>query len=358
MEKAHKYRRLNQIRYTLPHVSQVALAKYCAKAASGELPEVHATRFIREARNSEALQDTKFGKLIVTISLEKAKGGTVDVEVVHPLAYLWAAAQCERYATFLRHALDTHVPSATNPWDIILYADEAKPGNRLKTDNRRSVQAVYMNILSLGSAVLSKEDTWLTLGAVRSCDIFECEGGMAQLFGALLKMMFSSTSHDLRYSGVGLDLHGGGQMRLFAKVGCILGDECALHSVWMNKGSGGTKCCIHCINITDKDWKCAPFVAGHHILKPYNQVCRLSDCMLHSRESVLDIIDKLVAAKHTLGKGEFGELEQLHGWSYSKHSLLVDPWLRGIVDPTQHNVFDWVHVLLQGLWHMLFISSC
>ena len=148
-----------------------------------------------------------------------------------------------------------------------MYSDEAKPNNKLKPGNRRSREATYLNILQLGSHVFAKEDTWLTLAAVRSSDIAQCEAGMAQLMAAVLRMMFDSNSHDLRHSGINLELHGGGSFKLWADPGLILGDECALHSIFIDKGSSGTRPCIHCLNIVDKLWKGATGVEEHSQIK-------------------------------------------------------------------------------------------
>ena len=138
----------------------------------------------------------------------------------------------------LRQAYDKTPCSVDRPWRVILYNDEAKPGNKIKQWNKRSMECIYLSFLELGPACLSKEDFWLCIGAIKSTDVELC---MAQVMCKILKRLFQQGGYDLRFSGCNVDLPDGSSIRIIAKLGVMLGDEAALHATWNCKGSGGTK---------------------------------------------------------------------------------------------------------------------
>eukprot|EP00959_Pyramimonas_sp_CCMP1952_P379612 7951644-Pyramimonas_sp.AAC.1 len=78
---------------------------------------------------------------------------------------------------------------------------------------------------------------------------------MAQLMGAIRLRMLNPHRRHLRRAGVEIDYgaHGDG-LRLHTPLGIMLGDEAALHSAWLCKGSGWTKCRMQCLNIVNKNW--------------------------------------------------------------------------------------------------------
>ena len=113
--------------------------------------------------------------------------------------------------------------SASAPWGVCIYSGEAKPGNRLKQDNKRALQNVYLTMMDFGAHALAKEDFWLCCASVKSADIAKCPGGMAQLIGGLLKLMFNPDGHHLGLNCITLDLPDGSSLRLVATLACVLG---------------------------------------------------------------------------------------------------------------------------------------
>ena len=66
-----------------------------------------------------------------------------------------------------------------------------KPGNKMKRDNRRACQNIYISFFDFGGAALSKEDFWLTSATLRVCDLKYVEGGLSQVTKQMLKLMFN-----------------------------------------------------------------------------------------------------------------------------------------------------------------------
>ncbi|CAK0866209.1 unnamed protein product, partial [Prorocentrum cordatum] len=346
--RAQKLQRLNSIRHELPHVSKRALAAFCSKSRRDELPYISSTRDVRAARDMDALQLTPYGPTIVRADLEMKDGRRFTPEVVNPLAYLYAAAKCQRFADILEETYSRSPCSVSRPWGLVFYSDECKPGNKLKQLNKRAVQNVYFSVLDFGPWVLCKEDMWLCLASARALDISQCEGGMAQLMGALLRLT-SHDGHDLRLAGITLDLPSGRSLRIHAKISCLLGDESGLHSMWMSKGSSGVKPCLHCANVVNKGWVGADFMEGS-MFKDYTQVRSLRECVPHTKETIVAMIDRLAADAGVVNKGTLAERERLYGWTHSRHNMLNDRVLRPLLDPARQNTYDWAHNILQGLF--------
>ena len=74
--------------------------------------------------------------------------------------------------------------------------------------------------------------------------------------------------------------------RIHAKLGMLLGDETALHAIWQCKGSSGTKACCVCMNIVGS-WHAVDEIGDGHFLKDMCDVMRLSDCVSHTKETIL-----------------------------------------------------------------------
>ena len=352
MERQAKYQRITSLRNRLPRCTQRALAAFIAESKRGDLPDITSRQDIRDARDAIVSSVTPYGPLIQDIKLRGTQNNDVLVKVVNPLAMMYLAAQKKHFGSVLKSAASSHMCSCAHPWKLCLYADEAKPGNRKKQDNRRALQNIYFSLLEFGAAALAKEDLWLVAGTVKANVVLGVEAGMSQLIGGILKLFFSSTGHNVEKAGMTLLLHDGTTMRLFLKLSCILGDESALHQIWMCKGSSGIRCCLECPFIAGRSWTAAAHIADGARLKRFHDVCTIQECERHSKQSVLAIIDGLGADKLVLGKGKFEEKQTVLGFVHNASSILCDPELREIIDPSSQNTYDWVHNVCQGCWQI------
>ena len=62
------------------------------------------------------------------------------------------------------------------PWGLVFYSDEVTPGNALKANNRRKMQAIYWSFAQFGPDALSHERSWFLLTCVRSKTVDKCAG--------------------------------------------------------------------------------------------------------------------------------------------------------------------------------------
>ena len=194
-------------------MSHTAWAAFSKVAQSGDLPKISRRQDVRIARDLEALQDTPYGKLIQTVELKKPDSSTLAIDVAHPICYLYAASKCNHFSNLLKTTFQRHPCSAEAPWSLCLYSDQAKPGNKMRQQNKRSSENIYITFLEFGTAALAKEANWLCVAAAQAFEISKIESGMAQLTAAILDMCFSKTSHNMRLAGVGIDLEDGTSFR-------------------------------------------------------------------------------------------------------------------------------------------------
>ena len=93
------------------------------------------------------------------------------------------------------------------------------------------------------------QEVWFEVLFVRSNLVGTVKGGVSSILRALLNTFFNPNTHDLRRSGVCLDLKTGNSLHLWISLDIVVADEAALHYMYGCKGAGGLKCCLLCQNI-------------------------------------------------------------------------------------------------------------
>ena len=170
------------------------------------------------------------------------------------------------------------------------------------------------------------------------------QGGVSALIKVLLHTFFDRDRHDISTAGILLTLHDGSEVRLFVTFGLLLADEAALHSAYQCKGSSGLKPCALCQNIFDGKSVRGIVERDTRDWARYHTCCNPKEFVLHTPESITAILTKLAGAIHTMSATKFGELTTRLGFNFVENSLLLDPVMRSLVDPSEHLMYDWMHV--------------
>ena len=162
---------------------------------------------------------------------------------------------------------------------------------------------------------------------------------------AVLNCFFDSTSHHMAKSGINLSMKGGDSLLAFMTFGVFLADEAALHAAFCCKGASGLKPCFLCQNIfnynevraiVDRDP--TGFCQHHVCTDPAKFV-------LHTADTINAILRRLHAASTTVSQADFYELQTRLGWNLVPGGVMWHPTFdRGLVDPTIHTCFDWMHI--------------
>ena len=132
MDRPAKLRRLNELKCTLPHISQSALGALLDWAKTNTLPAFTNRNHVREARNAQLEQATPFGPLIRTCQLPGVDGRPVDIDIQCPFGMLHVCAKTKYFGALLSSAAARSPPTFAKPWRIIIYSDEITPGNSMK----------------------------------------------------------------------------------------------------------------------------------------------------------------------------------------------------------------------------------
>ena len=327
-------------------ISQRALEEvltYC-KENPDELQSAGTSRSaVKRSREAAFAIQTPYGPIEQMLSLKAKDGGNVNVTYLAPGPMLCHA--CHSSAQFgecVDQMLSEH--HVGRQLTLCLYSDEISPGNNLKRDNRRRVQAIYWSIQELGCERLCMEASWFIFTVVRSETIAKkVAGGMSQLARECFRA-FYRPGCDFR-SGVQLALPGG-YKHIMAKVGYILGDESALKQWFECKGTGGKLMCFFCKNCVNKRY-CPEDMTGlvdHTSL----EVNRLK---LHSDRSIYDFVKYLKDKAVHLNRHDLEELETAIGFNHVPEGLLQDESLD--IAPISSTAFDPMHVyLVAGLFHI------
>ena len=143
--------------------------------------------------------------------------------------------------------------------------------------------------------------------------------------------------------GVFLKLPTGYSIRTCLKFGVPVADESALRSAFGCKGSSGLKRCMLCQNVFDAKNRRDILVDDTSWAQDHT-VSKLEKCVPHTKHTIAAIFRKLAVSKQTLNVGDFDELQTRLGWVYVKKSVMTDPATSTLIDPTQHVIYDWMHV--------------
>ena len=231
------------------YISAQAKETFMAEIAEYGLPDAFSRRTLNRARDEVAKTLTTYGPLVENVDLETIKDGPTVISMQNPLAaFEDACTQLEGFADIVRGAMSRCSCSAASPWRFAIYSDEIGPGSSLKDDRRKSL-AVYWSILEFGMRQLQHEAAWLTACVVRSTIVSKLPGGVAQLYGVVLKKLFGlSNPHNMASAGMCVTLKGGDgvPVQIFFDMDMNAADEPALKFVLHCKRTRWSQA-MHCM---------------------------------------------------------------------------------------------------------------
>ena len=358
MTSREKLQRVERLRRTLPHMSASAFAAVLKEFWDDPIEPLHRNT-IRKARDEMMMEATPYGPILNNLRLDRKGGGTSTINIADPFAMLYTLVkQCHGFSSLLQYALRRHPPSYDAQWRVLVYSDEVIPGNQLSLHNLRKVWVLYWSFLEFGAAVLSMEDAWLCLAVVESDHVKDIEGGMAQVFGAVLKHMFASGhgDHTLTHSGVLLDFPDMSSTRLFARLEMILQDGGAHKLVFMVKGDAGTKFCMGCrtlytesSDIVDGDTNDALLTCSQLFESDMDFA---TDAEVRGTVARLALYARTHPARTTRDKELLGLREQACGFNHNPHNMLLEPALDDVVNPVSQFAHDPMHTFfVHGVWN-------
>ena len=171
-----------------------------------------------------------------SVTLPGPKGLTVYLNSLSMLV-----AEKVQRSLFFAALLQAALQRAQSQLTLIIFSDEANPGNVLHARHPRKTNLVYASFLELPA--LFVDSLWLPVSAVRADDVTTHETSYAEVMRHVLESSREETEH-----GVTVCFGESAHLFFIERV-LLLNDHEGLRGVTGAKGSAGVKCCCHCINV-------------------------------------------------------------------------------------------------------------
>ena len=127
--------------------------------------------------------------LVERVVLPASSGSDVPI-YFSSVTKVWAAIledYSSGYAQLLRQLPRS---TADRPWNLVVYGDEAVPGNVMNPDNARKVFAISFAVREFGPEVLCHVTAWMPWLMVRTTEHKRITGGMSAALRAVLRHHF------------------------------------------------------------------------------------------------------------------------------------------------------------------------
>jgi hypothetical protein len=280
---------------------------------------------------------TPYGRVVQRLSLPFPKDVLPTWDIAHPFALLYhMSTLSRRFGVLMENAMG----GKCEPIPIVLYIDEVVPGNPMRHDKGRTLQAIYWIISAWPQYILKRTEAWFTFAVLQSRIAAQLPGGIAALFPIVLKVFMPEGTphitlivHKAKESiAAPLSMHG------------FISDLKANSELFGVKSTAGTKTCSTCDN-------CVQFIPAEfagRILRDMG-CADLTDYIQNSDADLYAKADKLLAAEADgADPTRIGALEQELGILLNKNSVLFDQQLRHWFKPVSMNLRDPMHLLVSG----------
>ena len=306
----------------------------------GEVAGVVSERTCRKRIHDELYslpsQSTPYGVLMQELRVE-GENGTLVMDVLNPFALIHLACQESReFFLILKAAAEA---SEDNVLSLMLYIDEATPGNTQRPDDGRTFWAAYWNFLELPDWLLSRVALrWFVYTYLLKVDLQESGVTVSHFSKVFLEAFFGDGDEwNMFHTGVRIT-NGSDSFLIRAKYAFNIQDERA-HKYWFCvKGSSGSKPCGTCENCcgrTDMFEDDSGFV---HVLSPlHEKLVRHTDA---SAKACFAAVDE---AARTGTNKEFEDLQQGLGITWDPDGIMFCTRLSLYVTYPWCIYWDWMH---------------
>ena len=316
-------------------VPDTALAAIVSRLLPGE---TLSSRRVSEAAVNVFNTRTRHGKLGVEVQLPLDNGSRRPWAVLPPQALLAHMSEnSEKMAEVLR---SMRQPSYRHPWGILVYFDEATPGNPLDAAaKRRKFWNILWTFEDMPRWARHHSRSWFLFGILRSQDMTDIPGGLATVFAVVVET-FVQGPVSFTDAGVPLCL-GGHDRRVYATIRRTPADGGALQQLYGRMGANGLKPCVLCRNCTRRG---SP--ALEHDPTARSIACTdFSQFTLNGDADLARIQDILAAlARRGISRNELKAHETAFGFHFYQHSWLQSPSLRRYIQPASMVRYDAMHV--------------
>ena len=342
-DRPSKLAKINSLRKNIPHCSKSALHKILEHIKDEGLPEMTQPKQMTEGCQAVVDSMDGYGPLLLHHQLVTTSKQKKTVTLVNFLSWVHGAYKAGGgFWSLLKATLQKH----SGPMSLLVYADEITPGNVLAHQPARKVWCLYVTLKEFHTAIQS-EHAWATVGLIRSTTVASLDGHLSQVCAALLTSIFQSDYANVTELGIQLQEPLGQApvgKRLKLQLGFFIMDGQAAKFAWSTKGDSGSRFCQQCANV----FQLADDDGSHENESEVSKFTQVKQLHLVQRQEIFDSWDRMEDRHSTLTKKAFEQWEQATGITFSPYSLLACRPLRGILDPTTQNTWDYMHCLLSN----------
>ncbi|CAE7455845.1 unnamed protein product [Symbiodinium natans] len=214
---------------------------------------------------------------------------------------------------------------------IILYCDEATPGNPLASCVQRKAYLFYIGY----KCMRPRPGSWITVAALPSNLLIDVIGGVAGATTVLLRALTPC------WNGRTLLIAG---QRIFCKLRleAFSGDEAGLAACLAAKGASGRRPCWLCSNLISKLCRDQLLERGQaNVLNKFVTIDEADKTKYSpaTDTSIYAALDSLSACAAVETKGALEDLSKNLGWRHEPRGPLAQPELRSLLRPAA-TVFD------------------
>jgi hypothetical protein len=288
-------------------------------------------RQLKKASDAHGEADTPYGKVLQEMPLRS--NILKRWKFCHPMALMFYLCVISTAFADIMSATPT-----SQPLRIVIYIDEINPGNPLRPEKSRTLQAVYWCFADWPDWLLSRTAAWPTFGTLRSTVVESLPGGPSEFMKHILRVFWPPEGQSMA-TGFTIVKANGERLIRSGIFGGFLCDEKAHNQVVGCKGASGTKPCLTCGNV---------FGRCKHDDIPTDGVsiaCPSYDKLkLNSNRLIFDIFDRIKSA----AEADRELLQQQLGMNYNPDGILADMWIRSFYKPVDHMLRDWMHMLVSN----------
>lgn len=249
------------------------------------------------------------------------------LDVAHPRRQMWMVSlpallqrkvdSCALFRECFRQALQKRcfrqaLQKRRNHLEVLIYWDEAVPGNPLSPDLARKSALWYVGFPDF--PVVFLDTCWLTLACCRTEDLQQTEEGYCKAMTKMLRALVNEVK-----DGFAITFGEDAELVCIRKIS-FLADGDGIRACTGSKGASGKKCCFRCTNV----------LSGNHIAVPGHEHISSHAVENFEASSIATICSIATYLRGIHVASARAKAETMLGWKAAalQESFLLDPDLK------------------------------
>ena len=293
---------------------------------------------LQRAHELHAKTVTPYGPVVQTMVLPWV--GLASLDYAHPQALLYHLSNVSPHFSDVMWNARALKPAPAH-LTVVLYIDEVIPGNPMRHDKGRTMQAVYWCITDWPQYVLQRAEAWPALLVLQSKRANAIPGGITSVIPFMMKAFWPN-----HQPSVSFIVHRQKEVVITLECKGWIADLKAHAEIFGCKTTAATKPCHTCKNVIQHLDLEVHAPVGTRLVgmncSTYAQLIYATD------EHIYSIVDELARVAALGNVASLEALQTRRGYNHIPGGMLLDLDLRLYVQPSKMRIRDWMHVLVSG----------